>query len=43
MYKYSITIHTSDNILVMVEELLTIYRKTDVSSHDYQNTMETLQ
>ena len=43
MYKNPIIIHTSDNILVIVEELLTIYRSTDVSRHNYQNTMEILQ
>ena len=42
MYKNSIIIHTSDNILVIVEKMLTIYRWTDVSRHDYQNIMETL-
>ena len=36
-------IHTSDNVLVIVEELVFIYHLIDVSRHDYLNTMETLQ
>ena len=36
-------IHTGDNILVIMEELVFIYHFIDVSRHDYLNTMETLQ
>ena len=42
IYKNSI-IHTSDSILVIVEELVFIYHQTDVGRHDSLNTMETLQ
>ena len=42
MYRNSI-IHTSDNILIIVEKLVFIYHLTDVSRRDYLNNMETLQ
>ena len=37
MYKNSIIIHTIDNILVIVEELFSIYPQTDISRHEQKN------
>ena len=39
MYRNSI-IHTSDNILVIAEELAFIYFLIDVSRHDYLSTIQ---